>query len=270
MFTNLIESTSHQHEVARKGRFFLVTLAAYALLFAGIGVGSIYAYDAQLDNQNLEFVVLVTPVEAPVETQVVRQNTPNTSAASPDHENTLPERTEPIARIGISTITPETVSATASNTPEMPPGLFRLGNRNTEGSGIYNPNLPVGPGGPPVGPDNGRPTVDTSSMTPPPTAETRKPKPTVSKGVMTGLAISKPNPPYPPMALKVRAQGVVSVQILVDESGKVISARAMSGHVLLRAAAERAAMQTRFSPTTLSGEPVKVSGTITFNFTLSQ
>jgi outer membrane biosynthesis protein TonB len=56
------------------------------------------------------------------------------------------------------------------------------------------------------------------------------------------------------------------VQIIVDEGGRVISARAISGHPLLRAAAESAARQAKFSPTLLSGTPVKVTGIIVYNF----
>lgn len=270
MFTNLIESTSHQHEMTRKGRFFLATLAAYALLFAGAGVASIYAYDAQLENQDLDFIALVAPVDAPVETQAPRPNSPRTSASSPDRANREAVRTEAIAQIATSTKPPDSVSATASKVPELPAGFITIGNHNSEGSGPYNPNLPTGPGGPPSGRGPSGPVVDVSGMgTPPVTPERPRSTAPVSKGVITGLATYKPVPPYPPMAIKVKAQGVVSVQILVDESGKVISARAMSGHILLRAAAERAAMQTRFSPTKLSDVPVKVSGTITFNFTLN-
>jgi len=40
----------------------------------------------------------------------------------------------------------------------------------------------------------------------------------------------------------------------------------VSGHPLLRGAAEQAARGARFSPTLLSGQPVKVSGVITYNF----
>jgi outer membrane biosynthesis protein TonB len=56
------------------------------------------------------------------------------------------------------------------------------------------------------------------------------------------------------------------VQVLIDESGRVVSASATGGHPLLRAAAEAAARGARFSPTLLSGQAVKVSGIITYNF----
>jgi protein TonB len=54
--------------------------------------------------------------------------------------------------------------------------------------------------------------------------------------------------------------------VLIDENGSVVSASAVSGHPLLRAAAVQAARGARFSPTKLSGQPVKVSGVITYNF----
>jgi protein TonB len=86
--------------------------------------------------------------------------------------------------------------------------------------------------------------------------------------VLNGKAISKPQPPYPAIAKAARAAGTVTVQITVDEQGNVISATATSGHPLLRQAAAQAARQARFSPTLLSGQPVKVSGVITYNFVL--
>lgn len=88
----------------------------------------------------------------------------------------------------------------------------------------------------------------------------------ISGGVLNGKAISLPKPPYPPAARAVRASGSVHVQVLVDESGNVVSASAVSGHPLLRAAAVSAARGAKFNLTMLSGQPVKVSGVITYNF----
>jgi periplasmic protein TonB len=90
----------------------------------------------------------------------------------------------------------------------------------------------------------------------------------VSGGVLNGKAISKPVPAYPPIAKAARAQGTVVVEIVVGESGDVISANAVSGHPLLQQAAMAAARQAKFSPTRLSGQPVQVSGTLTYNFVL--
>jgi len=89
---------------------------------------------------------------------------------------------------------------------------------------------------------------------------------TVSGGVLNGKASSLPLPEYPAAAKAVSVGGAVSVQVVVDEDGNVTSATAVSGHPLLRAAAETAAMGAKFSPTRLAGNPVKVSGVLTYNF----
>jgi TonB family protein len=68
----------------------------------------------------------------------------------------------------------------------------------------------------------------------------------------------------------MRVSGVVVVDVVVDETGKVISAEASSGPSTLRDAAVQAALRARFSPTKLSGQPVKVSGVINYKFSLSQ
>ncbi len=88
----------------------------------------------------------------------------------------------------------------------------------------------------------------------------------VPGGVLNGKAIELPQPPYPPAAFAVHASGTVSVQVLIDEDGHVVSANAVSGHPLLRSAAVQAAHSARFSPTLLGGQPVKVSGVINYNF----
>ena len=90
----------------------------------------------------------------------------------------------------------------------------------------------------------------------------------ISGGVINHKAISKPAPPYPAEARAARASGTVVVRITVDECGEVEEASAVSGHPLLREAAEEAACEARFAPTRLNGEPVKVTGTITYNFVL--
>ena len=88
----------------------------------------------------------------------------------------------------------------------------------------------------------------------------------ISGGVLNGKAISKPEPVYPAIAKAAHASGTVNVQVLVDEEGKVVAAHAVSGHPLLQAAAIAAAKQARFAPMKLSGQPVKVTGVLTYNF----
>jgi len=90
--------------------------------------------------------------------------------------------------------------------------------------------------------------------------------PAISGGVLNGKAVSKPEPPYPAIAKAARASGTVTVQVTVDEEGRVTSARAVGGHPLLQHAAVAAARQARFNPTLLSGKPVKVTGVLTYDF----
>ena len=88
----------------------------------------------------------------------------------------------------------------------------------------------------------------------------------ISGGVLNAKAISLPQPQYPPVARVAKASGTVVVQVTVDENGNVISAQAVSGHPLLQAAAVAAARNAKFSPTKLSGQPVKVTGIIQYTF----
>ncbi len=90
----------------------------------------------------------------------------------------------------------------------------------------------------------------------------------VSGGVLNGMALALPPPSYPDTARRMRQSGMVQVEVVVDENGKVISARALSGPGTLREVAVEAAYRARFSPTKLSGQPVKVTGQINYNFQL--
>jgi protein TonB len=92
----------------------------------------------------------------------------------------------------------------------------------------------------------------------------------VSGGVLNGKALNLPKPTYPIAAKNTRMSGLVVVEVVIDINGKVISARAVSGPGLLQQAAVQAAYQARFSPTLVSDQPVKVVGTISYNFALSQ
>lgn len=93
------------------------------------------------------------------------------------------------------------------------------------------------------------------------------PKP-ISGGVLNGKAVSLPQPAYPEAARTMNAQGSVAVRVTVDESGNVISATPVSGHPLFAATATQAARQSKFAPTNLSGQPVKVTGMIVYNFSV--
>lgn len=88
----------------------------------------------------------------------------------------------------------------------------------------------------------------------------------ISGGVLNDKAESLAKPEYPEAARKNRDAGQVRVQIVIDEFGRVISAVALSGPRTLRKEAVRVALKSRFTPTRLSGQPVKVTGVIIYTF----
>lgn len=92
------------------------------------------------------------------------------------------------------------------------------------------------------------------------------PSGSISGGILNGKAISLTKPEYPAAAKAVKAGGAVNVQVTIDEQGNIVSASAVSGHPLLRQAAEAAARSAKFAPTLLEGKPVMVTGVIVYNF----
>ncbi len=91
---------------------------------------------------------------------------------------------------------------------------------------------------------------------------------TISAGNLEGKKICKPAPAYPQKALDAKVSGIVTVKLLVNETGVVVSARAVKGPRLLRKAAEDAAPGAVFAPNLLGGEPVNVTGLVTYEFVL--
>lgn len=116
---------------------------------------------------------------------------------------------------------------------------------------------------------SGAPVIKLESE-PPPSRPARSILKPVSGGVLNGTAISLPSPLYPDSAKRLGTSGIVSIEVVVDETGKVISAHATNGPNSLRDVAVQAALRARFSPTKLSGQPVKVTGSINYRFTLTQ
>jgi periplasmic protein TonB len=253
MFDNLVESTSHKDDLSRKGSFILVTTIVYAVLGLAFFVAGIYWYDAHLENQSLELTTLVAPVPVPQQQQEQKQEAAKPTKA----EQNVDVRRELIADVTRTELVPKEISAKASDVPPV-----RRGVQTIVGTGNTNAVAPVSVG---TGTGIGGPTkVDIEEPPPPP--KPTPPRAPISGGVLNGKAISLPKPAYPAIAKQAHAAGTVVVQVVIDENGNVISARAVSGHPLLQAVAVGAARQARFSPTKLSGQPVKVTGVITYNF----
>ena len=265
MFSNLIESSSHAKEFKRRGSFLLFTTATYVVLFVITGVISIYAYDARLEQQNLEVVVLLPPPEIAPDPQPETPPDKPQVARDNNNESNIPIREIAMATVATPERTPDDISTKPNTNLPVPNSTYKIGPTD------YNPPGPAGGSNTPgSGSRQVLPSRPVEIEEPPPAPETPKAPKVISKGPITGQATSLPQPPYPIIAIQAGVQGKVGVQVLIDEKGNVISATAIDGHPMLRLAAQKAALQAKFSPTTLGGMPVRVSGVITYDFKLTR
>lgn len=258
MFDNLVESSSHKGDISRKGSFLLVTAAIYLVLGTAFFVAGIYWYEANVVPSDLDLITLVAPV--PVPQQQAQPEQKQQDAKPQKVEQNVDIRRELIADVTRTELVPKEVSAKASDVPPV-----RRGVTTQIGTSDVNAAAPV-----PVGPGTGTGTIAAPTRVdiaePPPPPAPTPPRAPISGGVLNGRAISLPKPAYPAIARQAHASGTVVVQVVIDENGNVISAKAVSGHPLLQAVSVGAARQAKFSPTKLSGQPVKVTGVITYNF----
>jgi periplasmic protein TonB len=269
MFDRLIESDTVGAEFKSRRRYFLVSTIVVGALFVSAVVFSIYASEIGLGNDSYELTTLLIPVQPPADApeppQPQQQRRTNV-----ENSSDVPIR---IVRQQPIDVTPDTippVSTTPNKYLSIPKGIYEIGDRQTDGP------TPAGPvsDGPRTGSSDPSSTeirpgdtdkAVTTKSDPPPLVD--KPKPPQSIGVVNGIAKSLPKPPYPAAAIAIGVQGKVDVQVTIDEQGNVISAKAASGHIMLRDAAVNAAWKAKFTPTLLSKVPVKVTGVIVYNFT---
>lgn len=272
MLDNLVESKKNSAENRRLGRFLLTTFVlVFALALSGV-LWSLFAKDFGIGGEDFELSKLVTPIpivkEEPVPEPIQRpeKSQSSQSANEPTRQtNTLRIEESPMEIRNIS-VTSNTVKARPSGNFKITEGVendhhFSREKETTDNPGSFaNPSQTAQIEKPEIKLPKPPPIKKTE-------AEERKKPIIVSDGVVNGKATFLPKPPYPQPAKAVGANGAVSVQVTVDEEGNVTSAKAVSGHPLLKDAAERAARNAKFSPTFLSEQPVKVSGLIIYNFT---
>ncbi len=116
------------------------------------------------------------------------------------------------------------------------------------------------------------PVGTATAVTPPPPP----PVPPTPKLVRVGGVIREPRkilhvaPIYPEFARQARAQGTVTLECILDATGRVESVKVLGSQPLLDDAAVRAVRQWRYTPTELNGVPVPVLMTITVRFSLDR
>ncbi len=271
MLDNLIESKKNTAENKRLGRYLLTTFVlVFALFISGV-LWSLFGKDFGMGGEDFELSNLVTPipiVENKPEPELIRRpekSQPNQTNSEPTRQTNTLRLDETPKEIGKISVTPNMVKARPSGKFTITKGM-ETDYRVTERGPVNNIDSFSNP--------NQTAQIEKREITipkPPPIKKSEPEAPKkpviVSGNVVNGKATSLPKPPYPKMAQAVGASGKVDVQVMIDESGNVISAKAISGYPLLRDAAERAARSAKFSPTYLTKQPVKVSGLIVYNFT---
>src|SRR5688572_30022246 len=229
MFDKLIVSDEQGAEFKGRSRYFMVSTAVVGVLFVTALVFSLYAADIGLGSDSFELSTMLAPV-TPIEPEPPREDPPNQQRQSrPDQPESRAENM--LRPEEVPSAVPTEISVTPNKNLSRSPGTVLI-------NGIDNVG-PVGPGSPGVGGGNiGSPGGSSSeTVSNPPPAETVPPPPPViekqkrttliSKGVINGTATSLPHPPYPEIARRSGVQGVVNVQVTIDESGKGISAKAI-------------------------------------------
>jgi protein TonB len=267
MLDQLVESRNTSGENTRKGGFLLTTLVIMSVILVSAWMYSLFAKDYAMGGSDLELTTLVAPPVVDDAPEPEPEKQPEQKAPNVD------VRTEIIQSMMESPKPPKEISVSKNTIPPRDPNKYTVkGDRNFSAENAPPPDYkgPVNTGGSGsnAGGNGGDGGADVGGGAPPP-PPAPKPKPPpkqISGGVLNGKATSLPKPAYPAAARSMHISGTVVVQVLIDEDGNVVSASAASGHPLLKAAAVSAARRAKFSPTKLSGQPVKVSGVIRYNF----
>ncbi len=271
MLDQLVESRNNSAENTRRSEFLLGTLVVIVSVLVGGWVYSLFNKEYGMGSGDLDISSLVAPVALPEdapppppppEDKPERKETTNDKPTVVEKIATMeesldkPPKLDEARKLNSSPLKKSEASQYTEGTENKYRGTTGDRDSSEDGGGIKPTSTPV--------PEDDAPKVQVKTPTPKPT---EKPVPkTISGGVVNGKATNLVKPPYPAAARAVRASGAVNVQVTIDESGNVISASAVSGHPLLRAAAVSAARSSKFSPTMLSGQAVKVTGVIVYNF----
>lgn len=277
MLENLVESKNNSRAVRKLYGFLFSTFLVVATILVSATIWSLFAKDFVMGNDDMSLSALNTPITVaedipqPEPEKPKQQNEPQTAKSE------LPNRKTVIARTDEVQIAPDKVSTAPNTTKARPDTPFTINPNAVETNGSVSTdtgrerNQDSGTGF--KNSDNQSTVVEITKPAIPKPPVLKKPEEniktqqSISLGVINGKATSLPKPPYPLAAKAVGASGAVNVQVTIDEQGNVVSAKAVSGHLLLREAAERAARNARFSPTYLSKTAVKVNGLIVYNFT---
>ncbi len=268
MLDQLVESRNNSAENTRRGEFLLATFIIFAVALLGGWTYSLFAKDYGMGAGDLDISSLVAPVALPDEApppepEVKQEKTVKTNSDDIILKETYASLDKVLDLKQVDKGVKDVVDASKFDLSRVKKGdVNSIPTNATRQSNEGGGGLPTGTT---TTKNDDKEFEDVVVKKTP--APTPKPIPKIiSGGVVNGKATNLVKPPYPAAARAVRASGAVNVQVTIDENGNVISASAVSGHPLLRGAAVSAARSSKFSPTLLSGQPVKVTGVIVYNF----
>lgn len=279
MLDKLVESKNNHGENKRLSGFLLTTFLTVVSVLAFGLICSLFSQTLAMGNESLDVSVLAAPLPLTEQAPPPEPKQSQPAAAGKINNSSVPTRAINMQRTDESPVKPPDSISVAQNKNQARPndyfilkgvdsnpsnGSSNVGKYESTGNnkdGLVSAMKPSEVSGQP---EIERPPVIKSPVKP----IIEKPKLPISGGVVNGKATNLVKPVYSAAARAVRAGGEVKVQVTIDEDGNVISANAVSGHPLLRSSAETAAKSSKFSPTTLSKEKVKVTGIIIYNFTI--
>lgn len=262
MFDKLIESDTTGAEFKNRRSYFLVSSVVVGILFLSAVVFSIYAADISLGTDEFELSTLIAPTIPEV---VPEPPEPETPSSSTSERNTLPTRQASIAQLDEHQNAPATTSVTPNTLKARPIGDYKLDKFDSDPPAAFGPRREavIDPSSESIARSE---STEVKTIPPLPPVKRHAPIKPRHMGIINGKATHLPKPPYPAPAIAIGVSGNVDVQVTIDETGKVISAKAVSGHAFLRGPAERAAWSAKFSPTYLGSTAVKVTGVIVYKF----
>ncbi len=110
------------------------------------------------------------------------------------------------------------------------------------------------------------PLGTSTAATPPVSKPLTEPQPPVGGAVVPPRLVSQAPVVYPQMARMTRAEGNVVIDARVDESGRVVEMRIVSGPALFHQAAKDSLAQWRYQPALLNGKPIATHLYVTIQF----
>jgi protein TonB len=248
----MLEDTSSRQR--RSPLDWFASIGAHFALLAVLLILPLY-FTTGLDSQKLNLTFLaapVTPLAAP-------PPAPMAFSAAPQPARIMPARVFAPGQLTAPNFIPKAV-VTAPGSTGAPPDEALMG-------------VPGGvPGGLPGGQMGGSIGGVLGGVTkgvPPPVAEGPKVPVRVGGEVKQPRLLFGPEPEYPILARQARLSGVVIIEAVIDEHGKVTGMRVVSGHPLLVPAALSAVSKRKYEPTVLDGEPTPIDLRVEVSFSFS-